>query len=445
MSTVDIKNVPLDRKAVARIVHDSEIDLRVASIREMNRIVNEIETELEIDFIRMEFGVPGLPTPDIAIDAEVEALRTKRLANRYAPFDGVPELKREAALFAKNFMNIDVSPACCVPTVGAMQGGFLAQAVAGRMDPKKKTILFLHPSFPVNRQQTRFLGFKEAHIDFYDHRGDKLIEALDKRLAEGDVAAVIWSSPNNPSWIILTDDELAGMGRVLDKHSVIGIEDLAYFGMDFRKHYGVPGEPPYQPTIARHCRRWFVLFSASKAFSYAGQRIGVAYIAPDLMEEESEYLEPFFATKKVGYAFLHGGIYPTTASVPEGPQHGLLALMQAANEGHLDFTDLTREYGRRAEVMKRMFLENGFEIVYKDDLGEPLADGFYFTFSYPGFDQGFELIAEMLHYGISAITLDSAGSCRKEAVRGCVSLVHPSRFDDLQYRLRQFNQDHPRD
>ncbi len=63
-----------------------------------------------------------------------------------------------------------------------------------------------------------------------------------------------------------------------------------------------------------------------------------------------------------------------------------------------------------------------FKIVYDRDLDEPLADGFYFTISYPGMT-GEYLIEELLHYGISAISLDITGSERNEGLRACVSLV----------------------
>ncbi len=438
-----VREMPLDKEKVGQILDRFDINLRTASIREMNRVVNEIERELEIRFIRMEFGIPGLPTNPLAVEAEIEAISSRGLSNRYAPFDGIPELKEEAARFARNFMNLEIPSSSCVPTVGAMQGGFLAQAVAGRITPERDTILFLEPSFPVNRQQTMFLGLKEDRIDFYDYRGNDLIRALDDRLAKGDVAAVIWSSPNNPTWIILSDEELQGMGEVMDRHQTVAIEDLAYFGMDFRNDCGTPGEPPYQNTIARYMKRYFTIVSSSKMFSYAGQRIAITYIAPDLMEEKSIHLEQYFGTQKVGYAFVHGGIYPTTASVPEGPQHGLLALMKAANNGDFRFTDSLSEYARRAKVMKRLFRENGFQIVYDTDLGEPLADGFYFTFAYPGIGEGHELVRRLLHYGISAITLDSAGSVRTEALRGCVSLVSEDQFDDLESRLKRFHEDYP--
>ena len=54
-------------------------------------------------------------------------------------------------------------------------------------------------------------------------------------------------------------------------------------------------------------------------------------------------------------------------------------------DGELHFTEPVREYARRARAMKAAFLDNGFRLVYDNDLGEPLADGFYFTVAYPGY------------------------------------------------------------
>jgi hypothetical protein len=94
-------------------------------------------------------------------------------------------------------------------------------------------------------------------------------------------------------------------------------------------------------------------------------------------------------------------------------------------------------------VAKKLFLENGFRLVYDNDLGEPLADGFYFTIAYPGFDDGADLLLKLLHYGISAITLETTGSCRKEGLRACVSLIKQEHFAELSRRLARFREDHP--
>jgi aspartate/methionine/tyrosine aminotransferase len=434
--------VPLDRDAMKKIVEGQHFDVRKASIREMNRLVNTIEQELDVRFIRMEFGIPGLPVSPIAIEAEGKALREQKVGHVYAPFEGVPALKEEAARFVKLYLGIDVPPTSCVPTVGAMEGCFASLALASGRLRGRRTVLFLDPGFPVNRLQARFLGAPVASIDFHDHRGDKLLKAVEERVAQGDVCAILYSSPNNPSWIVLKEPELKGIAEICDRYDLIAIEDLAYFGMDTREDYFTPGKPPYQPTVMRYTDRAICIISSSKIFSYAGQRIALAIIPPGLMEMQSPDLVERFGTANVGHAFLHGALYPITASVPESPQYGLLALLEAVNAGDLSLFAPAAEYARRAKIMKKLFLGNGFTLVYDNDLGEPLSDGFYFTVAYPGFDNGADLLLELLHYGVSAITLETTGSSRIEGLRACVSLVGDDQFETLERRLAKFKEDH---
>lgn len=90
--------------------------------------------------------------------------------------------------------------------------------------------------------------------------------------------------------------------------------------------------------------------------------------------------------------------------------------------------------------MKKMFLDNGFKLVYDKDEEADLSDGFYFTFIYPGFT-GDQLLEELLCYGISAISLGITGS-EKEGLRACVSLVNEEQLPDLQKRLELFYANH---
>ena len=92
--------------------------------------------------------------------------------------------------------------------------------------------------------------------------------------------------------------------------------------------------------------------------------------------------------------------------------------------------------------MKKIFLDNGFKIVYDKDEDNPIADGFYFTFSYSGMT-GEDLLNELIYYGISAISLAITGSERLEGVRACVSLVQREQFLDLENRLKKFHEHHP--
>jgi aspartate/methionine/tyrosine aminotransferase len=436
--------VPFDREVVDEIVRAQNTELSKASIREMNAVITSIERGLRVQFVHMEFGIPGLPTPPVALDAETRALKDGQLGNRYAPYDGLPALKEEASLFVRLFMDLDVPPACCIPTIGAMQGCYASLALAGRMRPDRGTILFLEPGFPSNKLQTRFLGLGQAGIDLYDHRGARLQEAIRNRVRGGDIAAIIWSSPNNPSWVVLSESELEAIGAICNEHDVLAIEDLAYFAMDTRRDYTRPGEPPYQPTVMRYTDRAITIVSSSKVFSYAGQRIALTVLAPGLAGRRVEGLERYCGTADVGHAFVHGTLYPMMSCVPESTQHGLMALLAAANRGDREIFEPVREYARRAKAMKRIFLENGFRLVYDNDLGEPLADGFYFTVAYPGIDDGTVLVREIMPYGISALPLGVTGSVRREGVRACVSLTPEEDFDVLAYRLRRFAEDYPR-
>jgi len=74
-------------------------------------------------------------------------------------------------------------------------------------------------------------------------------------------------------------------------------------------------------------------------------------------------------------------------------------------------------------------------------MDEPIADGFYFTVSYPGMG-GRELLKELIRYGVSAISLDITGSEKNEGLRACVSLVPKTMFGELELRLKQFKKDH---
>ncbi|MEG2071253.1 MAG: pyridoxal phosphate-dependent aminotransferase, partial [Bacteroidales bacterium] len=116
-------------------------------------------------------------------------------------------------------------------------------------------------------------------------------------------------------------------------------------------------------------------------------------------------------------------------------------ILKACNEGSYNYLNDVKEYGEKAAIMKKMFLDNGFVLVYDKDEDKPLADGFYFTIAYPGMT-GEELLQEFLYYGISAISLNITGSERTEGLRACVSLVNRNQFPILEERLKLFKDNH---
>lgn len=411
-----------------------------ATIRELVRLVNEIEKASGQKYVRMEMGVPGLAPSNIGIEAEIEALRSG-VAQIYPMIDGVPALKKEISRFVKKFMDIDVAEQGCIPTVGSMQGAMACFLLTNRCYVQKDTVLFIDPGFPVQKQQLKVLGMKYETFDVYNFRGEKLREKLESFLSKGTISTILYSNPNNPSWICFTENELKIIGELATKYDTIVIEDLAYFAMDFRKDMSKPGEPPYQATVAKYTNNWLLLISSSKSFSYAGQRIGCLVISNALFNRQFPDLKRFFSSDQFGYAMIFGGVYSLSSGVCHSTQYGLAAMLKAASDGTFNFVEPIKVYGERAKAMKELFTRYGFKIVYNMDEDKPLADGFYFTISYPGFT-GEDLVEELLYYGISAISLAITGSERTEGLRACVSQVRDNQIPDLELRLKKFQEHH---
>ncbi len=412
-----------------------------SSIREIVHLVNVIEEKTGVKFVRMEMGVPGLAAPSIGIEAEISALRNG-VASNYPDISGIKPLKDETSRFIKLFLDVDIDPQGCIPTVGSMMGAMVSFLVANRNDRTKEGTLFIDPGFPVQKQQVKMLGHDYCSFDIYNFRGKKLKGKLESLLKPGKISSLLFSNPNNPAWICLTEEELKIIGELARKYDVIVIEDLAYFGMDFRKDYSIPGKPPYQPTVAHYTDQYIMLISSSKIFSYAGQRIGMMAISDQLYDRSYPDLLRYYSTDKFGHSAIFGALYGLSAGVTHSVQYGLAALLKAVNDGKYKYRDDVLEYGEKAREMKGMFVSNGFRIVYDTDLDEPLADGFYFTIGYPGMS-GEKLIEQLLCYGISAISLITTGSQRPDGLRACVSKVPREQFPDLEMRLKEFRKDHP--
>lgn len=434
-------NTPVNVDIVNEEIKKSNLeDLGRATIREIVGLVNRIQETSKTKYVRMEMGVPGLNPPEIGINAEIEALR-KGVASDYPMVDGVKDLKVEASKFIKNFMGIDVKPEACVPTVGSMQGGYATFLMCGNLDPKKDTALFIDPGFPVQKQQFNVLNLKFDSFDVYNYRGEALRDKLESYLSKGNINSIIYSNPNNPSWVCFTEDELKIIGEMANKYDVIVVEDLAYFAMDFRRDLYHPGKAPYQVSVANYTDNYILLISASKAFSYAGQRIAIVAMSDKVFNRPYPNLLKRFGSEKFGYTFVLRIIYALSSGVCHSAQYGMAAMLKAANEGNFNFIEEVKEYGERAKKMKKMFLDAGFKIVYDKDIDETIADGFYFTISYPGFTGG-ELVKELLYYGISAISLDETGSTRKEGLRACVSQIKPEVMNLFAERLEIFKKNH---
>lgn len=408
-----------------------------ATIRQISALAQTLERDCGEAFVHLEIGNPGLPPSPMGVDAQCAALRGG-IAAVYPDIKGCDAIKEAGHRFVRAFFDVDIPGRCIVPTVGSMQGSFTLFTLFGHLEPGRDTVLFINPGFSAQRNQVRYLGLKERGFDIYEYRGDALEGKLDQMMADGRVVAVVYSTPNNPAWINLTDDELHAIGRAADRHGVVVVEDHAYAGMDFRTYLGHPGEAPFIPTVARYAKRYVMMISASKIFSYAGERIAIMAFGPGFADERPAELCKFFGMPTVLDCYIYGVLYAASSGTSHSAQLAMAAMLSAAASGELDFVDDCSAYRERSARARRMFADAGFELVYATDAdGRAISDGFFFTASRPGWT-GTDLQTALLRHGIATMSLPSTGS-ERQGLRICVSrLADERQFNLLAQRLKSF-------
>ena len=434
-------NTPIKKEIVDGLVADLGItDFAKATIREVKQVAAKAEKASGVEFIKMEMGIPGLPAAQVGVDAQIKALQDG-IAHSYPDIQGAPALKEAASQFVKAFIGVDIKPEGCVPVTGSMQGTFASFLTCSQRDKSKDTVLFIDPGFPVQKMQLEVMGVKYQTFDVYDYRGEKLGPKLEGYLKQRNICAIVYSNPNNPSWICLREEELEVIGKLATKYDAIVMEDLAYFAMDFRKDLSTPFQPPYQATVARYTDNYMLLISGSKAFSYAGERIGVVCISDKLFHRHYPDLAERYEGLPFGLVFSTRMLYALSSGTSHSAQYALAAMFRAACDGEYNFRNEVKVYGDRAHKLKEIFCKHGFHIVYDRDLDKPVADGFYFTIGYKGMSSG-QLAKELMYYGVSAICLVTTGS-HQEGLRVCTSFIEDHQYQQLDERMAVFAENNP--
>lgn len=435
-----MRPTPINKELIDNTIREHGIqDFAKATIREVKGVAAHAEKESGVEFIKMEMGIPGLPAAQVGVDAQIKSLQDG-IAHSYPDIQGLPALKEVASEFVKAFIGVDINPEGCVPVCGSMQGTFASFLTCSQADKKKDTVLFIDPGFPVQKMQLQVQGTKYETFDVYNFRGEKLGPKLESYLTNGNICAIVYSNPNNPSWICMTDDELRTIGSLATKYDCIIMEDLAYFAMDFRRDIR-PFQKPYQPSVANYTDNYILLISGSKAFSYAGERIGVTCISDKLFHRHYHDLAERYEGLPFGPVFSTRMLYALSSGTSHSAQYAMAAMLKAAAEGKFDFRSEIKIYGDRAHKLKEIFTRHNFYIVYDKDLDQPIADGFYFTIGYPGMTSG-ELAHELMYYGVSAICLVTTGS-EQEGLRVCTSFIRDEQYAALEERMSIFAENNP--
>lgn len=258
------------------------------------------------DIISLSFGEPDFFTPDHIKKAAVDALNDN--FTFYTPVAGIPDLKEavSAKFLRENGLTYNTDQ--IVVSTGAKNS--IMNAVLSLVNPGDEVII----PRPFWVSYADMVNLAEGKNVFIDTNVESNYKITPKQLEEKithKTKLFMFSSPNNPSGMIYTEDELKGLAEVFERHpNVYIISDEIYEHINFGgKHYSIAN---YGTLI----NRTVTVNGVSKAFSMTGWRIG--YIgAPKAIAYACEKLQSQFTSgtnsiaQKAAIAALNGDLTPT--------------------------------------------------------------------------------------------------------------------------------------
>lgn len=258
------------------------------------------------DVISLSFGEPDFFTPDHIKQAAIDAINSN--FTFYTPVAGIPELKEAISAKFKRDNDLTYNTDQIVVSTGAKNS--IMNAVLSLVNPGDEVIIptpyWVSYSDMVNLAEGKTV-FIETHVDSdYKITPKQLEEAITPK-----TKLFMFSSPNNPSGMVYSHEELKALAEVFEKYpNIYIISDEIY------EHINFVGKHTSIATFGTLINRTVTVNGVSKAYSMTGWRIG--YIgAPKEIAFACEKLQSQFTSgtnaiaQKATVAALNGDIQPT--------------------------------------------------------------------------------------------------------------------------------------
>lgn len=224
------------------------------------------------DTISLGQGVAYYGPPQQAYD-EIQKQLTSAKLNAYGPVEGIPELTQALAkkLHSRNNININQHNKVFVTAGSNMAFSSLMVAIA---DPGDEIIL-LTPYYFNHEMAIRLANAKPVLVPTLDNYHPD-IERIKNAITD-KTRAIVTVSPNNPTGAVYTQEELTEINQLCAKHDIYHISDEAYedFLHQEHKHFSCA-------SLANSEAHTISLYSLSKAYGFAGWRVGYMVIPATL-------------------------------------------------------------------------------------------------------------------------------------------------------------------
>ncbi len=258
------------------------------------------------DIISLSFGEPDFFTPDHIKAAAINAIHDN--FTFYTPVAGIPDLKEAISAKFLRENGLVYGTDQIVVSTGAKNS--IMNAVLSLVNPGDEVII-PRPFWVSYADMVNLAEGVSVFIDTDVESNYKITPTQLEEKITNKTKLFMFSSPNNPSGMIYTEDELKGLAEVFERNPHIYIiSDEIYEHINFGgKHFSIAN---YGTLI----NRTVTVNGVSKAFSMTGWRIG--YIgAPKAIAYACEKLQSQFTSgtnsiaQKAAVAALNDDLTPT--------------------------------------------------------------------------------------------------------------------------------------
>ena len=258
-----------------------ELGAHRSVIRELFEYGKQRKAEIGEDKVfDFSLGNPTTTPPKEVVSRLGELISTKEptFLHAYTSADGDISVRRAIANYINECENESILPDCIYMTVGA--AGALTSILTALVGENEEVIC-LTPYFPEYKVFIERCGgiCKEVMTRprVFTPDAFKIEEAITEK-----TAAIIINSPNNPTGVIYSEEDITALAEVLKRAS-----------QKFGKPIYLISDEPYRelvysdkkvPFVTKYYDNSIIAYSYSKSFSLPGERIGYALICPRISD-----------------------------------------------------------------------------------------------------------------------------------------------------------------
>ncbi len=225
---------------------------------------NELKSQ-GIDVVGFGAGQPDFNTPENICEAAIKAIHDG--FTKYTPASGTNELRAAISKKFKSFNNIDYAPEQIIISNGGKHS--LTNVFQAILNPGDEVIIPA-PYWLSYPELVKLFDGVPVYAYTTKEENYKITPELIERSITPKTKAIIFNSPNNPTGMVYSEEELRAIAEVVVKHDIYAVADemyemLVYGGRKFTSLASL-GKEIYDHTIT--------VSGLSKSYAMTGWRIG---------------------------------------------------------------------------------------------------------------------------------------------------------------------------